>query len=109
MVPYLRRLVKKYMQAFFLLCMSVLIMSTQLSLSLFGAERVVYWRESRHYSVWSYVCGKELAVLPFTLLNPLALALFWYQLVRPSWHFPHQCPVHYCEHGADVGYPGCEA
>jgi len=83
----LQPLIQKYVQAFFLLCMSILIMSTQLSLSLFGAERVVFWRESRHYSVWSYVCGKELAALPFTLLNPLALELFWYQLIQPSSSF----------------------
>ena len=44
--------------------------SLQVSLNLFGAERTVFWRESRHHSLVAYVIGKNLAQLPLTLAYP---------------------------------------
>ena len=54
------------------------------ALPLFGAERTVFWRESRHFSSLAYALGKWLAALPLTAIYPLVVLLFWYQLVQPA-------------------------
>jgi len=55
-----------------------------MALPLFGAERTVFHRESRHFSTLAYALGKWLASLPLTALFPLTVLLFWYQLVQPA-------------------------
>ena len=72
-----------YVQALTLAVLAVAIISMQLSLNLFGAERPVYFRESRHYSVAAYCLGKNVAQLPLSLLYPFLFLAFYYQLLRP--------------------------
>ena len=55
----------------------------QVSLNLFGGERPVFWRESRHYSIAAYLIGKNLAFLPLTATYPFFFLTFFFQLVRP--------------------------
>ena len=47
---------------------------------MFGAERTVFWRESRHHSVLAYALGKNIAQLPLTIAYPFFLLLFFYQV-----------------------------
>jgi len=72
-----------YMQALTLCLLAMAIISIQVSLNLFGAERPVFWRESRHFSIIAYLLGKNLAFLPLTLAYPFFFLLFFYQLLRP--------------------------
>ena len=72
-----------YRQALSLLILASAIISIQTSLNTFGAERTVFWRESRHYSIFAYLLGKNIAQLPLTCLYPFCYCLFVYQLLRP--------------------------
>lgn len=72
-----------YRQALSLLLLALAIISIQTSLNLFGNERQVFWRESRHYSIFAYLVGKSLAQLPITCALPFFYTLFSYQLLRP--------------------------
>jgi len=72
-----------YSQALTLSLLALAIISIQVNLNMFGAERTVFWRESRHHSVLAYALGKNLAQLPLTLAYPFFLLLFFYQLLRP--------------------------
>ena len=66
-----------------LMLLAVAIISIQVTLNTFGAERTVFWRESRHYSVVAYTLGKNIAALPLSLAFPFFFLLFFYQLLRP--------------------------
>eukprot|EP00965_Chrysotila_dentata_P080293 2648991-Pleurochrysis_carterae.AAC.1 len=81
--PYFHTYASKYLQCFFLLLLATTITAIQLGLPLFGSERVVFMRESKHFSVLAYSAGKFVAATPLTALYPLAVLLFWYQLVAP--------------------------
>jgi len=72
-----------YAQALTLSLLAMAIISIQVSLNLFGAERPVFWRESRHFSIFAYTLGKNLAFLPLTIAYPFFFLLFFYQLLRP--------------------------
>jgi hypothetical protein len=72
-----------YAQALTLSLLAMAIVSIQVSLNLFGAERPVFWRESRHFSIAAYTLGKNLAFLPLTLAYPFFFLLFFFQLLRP--------------------------
>jgi len=48
-----------------------------------GAERPTFWRESRHYSIFAYLLGKNIAQLPLTAAYPFFYTLFTYQMLRP--------------------------
>ena len=72
-----------YRQALNLLLLASAIISIQVSLNMLGAERPVFWRESRHYSVGAYLLGKNVAQLPLTIAYPFFYATFVYQFLRP--------------------------
>lgn len=72
-----------YEQALTLALLATAITSMQVSLNLLGAERPVFWRESRHYSVAAYLIGKNVAFLPLTMAYPFCFTVFLFQLVRP--------------------------
>mmetsp|Transcript_31086 Transcript_31086/g.103906 ORF Transcript_31086/g.103906 Transcript_31086/m.103906 type:complete len:502 (+) Transcript_31086:1630-3135(+) len=78
-----RDVTSKLVQALTLTLLAVTIVSIQVSLNLLGGERAIYWRESRHYSVWAYLLGKTAATLPLTLAYPFLFLLPFYQLFRP--------------------------
>jgi hypothetical protein len=78
-----RELSLSYTQAMTLTLLAVSIVSIQSSLNVFGAERTIFWRESRHYSVGSYLLGKTLAALPLSAAYPFLFLLPYYQLLRP--------------------------
>jgi len=85
--PVVNTYVMKYTQLFFLLVLTAAITSIQMALPLFGSERPVFWRESRHFSIPAFALGKWTAALPLTLLHPLVVLSFWYQLVQPAASF----------------------
>ena len=69
----------QYTQAFTLSLLALAIISIQTALNAFGAERAVFWRESRHYSISAYCVGKNgrsaaLTLLPVRLLVALPAA-----------------------------------
>ena len=72
-----------YRQALSLLLLASAIIAIQTSLNVFGAERPVFWRESRHYSIFAYLLGKSIAQLPLTCAYPFFYTVFFYQLLRP--------------------------
>jgi len=72
-----------YREALNLLLLACAIISIQVSLNLLGAERPVFWRESRYFSIGAYLLGKNLAHLPLTATYPFVFLLFAYQLIRP--------------------------
>lgn len=76
-----------YRQVFTLTLLAVALLSVQQSLELFGGERLVFWRESRHFSVWMYALGKCLATLPLSLLYPLVFTMSFHTLFNPMGSF----------------------
>jgi hypothetical protein len=76
-----------YRQVFTLTLLAVALLSVQQSLELFGGERFVFWRESRHHSVWMYALGKFLATLPLSLLYPLCFTMAFHTLFNPMGSF----------------------
>jgi hypothetical protein len=72
-----------YGQALTLSLLAIAITSIQVSLNIFGAERTVFWRESRHFSILAYAVGKNLAHLPLTLFYPFVFVLFFHALLAP--------------------------
>ena len=73
----------QYTQAFTLSLLALAIISIQTALNAFGAERAVFWRESRHYSIWAYCVGKNVAALPLSLFYPFAFLSLFLPLLRP--------------------------
>jgi hypothetical protein len=72
---------------FTLTLLALSLLSVQSSLDLFGAERFVFWRESRHHSVWTYAAGKTIAYAPLSMLYPLCFTAMFHTLFNPMASF----------------------
>jgi len=67
-----------------LCCLSLSLTAVASSLRVFGAERVVFWRESSAgVNTLAYFLGKDIAQLPSMLLSPLLFLTLFYSIVAP--------------------------
>ena len=77
----------QYRQVFTLALLALALLSVQSSLDLFADERLVFFRECRHHSVWSYVVGKTLAMVPLSCFYPFVFGATFHTLLNPMASF----------------------
>jgi ABC-type multidrug transport system ATPase subunit len=76
-----------YRQVFTLALLGMALLSVQSSLDLFGEERLIFLRESRHHMAWTYACGKMVAATPLSFLYPFCFTAVFHTLFNPMASF----------------------